>query len=109
MRPCCQCRSPIENRVLICPHCGADQDGGPRATPTPEPVRPGFLRRFITSAVGFEDPFLTLLFFFVMPIVLGGAIGYSIAGTNGAALGLLCAFLATILLTVLMAGGDSGG
>jgi hypothetical protein len=108
MRPCCQCRSPIENRVLICPHCGADQGGGPRATPTPEPVRPGFLRRFITSAVGFEDPFLSLLFF-ALPIVLGGVIGYSIVGTNGAVLGLLCAFLATILLTVLMAAGDSGG
>ena len=108
MRPCSQCRSPIENRVLICPHCGADQDGGPRATPTPEQAPPGFLRRFITSAIRFEDPFLTLLFF-AIPTVLGGAIGYSIAGTNGAVLGLLCAFLATILLTVLMAAGDSGG
>ena len=108
MRPCCQCRSPIENRVLICPHCGANQDGGPRATPTPDPVRPGFLRRFITSAVRFEDPFLTLLFF-AIPIVLGGAIGYSIAGTNGAALGLLSAFLATILLIVLLSAGESGG
>jgi hypothetical protein len=108
MRPCHQCRAPIENRVLKCPHCGADQDIGPRATPTPERAPPGFLLRFITSAVRFEDPFLTLLFF-AIPIVVGGAIGYSIAGTNGAALGLLSAFLAMILLTLLLAAGDSGG
>jgi hypothetical protein len=108
MRPCSQCRSPIENRILTCPHCGANQEGGPRATPTPKPGRPGFLLRFLTSAVGFEDPFLSLLFF-AIPIVLGGVIGYTIAGTNGAVLGILCAFLATILLTVLLAAGDSGG
>jgi hypothetical protein len=108
MRPCIQCRSPIENRVLKCPHCGADQDGGPRATPTPEAEPPGFLRRFITSSVKFDDPFLSLLFF-AIPIVVGGVIGYSIAGTNGAALGLLCAFLGTLLLIVLLSAGDSGG
>jgi hypothetical protein len=109
MRPCRQCRAPIENNVKTCPHCGAVQiDEGPRATPTPDQPPPGLLRRLIVGAVKFEDPFLSLLFF-VIPIVLGGAIGYSIAGTNGAVLGLLCAFLATILFTVLMAAGDSGG
>lgn len=108
MRPCSQCRVPIENRVAVCPQCGVAQDGGPRATPTPELERPGFLRRFITSSVRFEDPFLSLAFF-VVPILIGGVIGYSIAGTNGAALGLLCGFLAIILLTFVMAAGDSGG
>jgi hypothetical protein len=108
MRPCTQCRSPIENRVLRCPHCGAIQADGPRATPTPEPERPGFLLRLVRSAVGFEDPFLSLVFF-VIPIVIGGVIGYWIAGTGGAALGLLCAFLATILLVVLLSMGEAGG
>jgi len=108
MRPCIQCRSPIENRVLKCPHCGAVQGDGPRATPTSEPPRPGFLRRFLTSAIRFDDPFLTLVFF-AFPILFGGVIGYSIAGTNGAALGLLCAFLGTLLFLVLLSAGDSGG
>ena len=108
MRPCSQCRAPLENRATVCPQCGGAQDDGPRATPTPEPERPGFLRRLLTSSVRFEDPSLSLAFF-VVPILIGGVIGYSIGGTNGAGLGLLCGFLAIILLTFLMAAGDYGG
>lgn len=108
MRPCSRCRAPIENRVAKCPHCGAAQDDGPRATPTPDRAPPGLLYRFILGAARFDDPFLSLLFFAV-PVVLGGVLGYTIGGTTGAALGLLLGFLAVILLTVLLAAGDSEG
>jgi hypothetical protein len=108
MRPCIQCRSPIENRVLNCPHCGASQDGGPRATPTPDQPPPGLLRRLIVGAVKFDDPFLSLGFF-AIPIILGGVIGYFLGAIDGAMLGFLVAFLAMMLLTLMMAAGDSGG
>lgn len=114
MRPCRQCRAPIENSFVLCPHCRAPQDDvWEKPNPAPEPKHPRTGRRWLSffalpadrALQGIED-FLALLIF---SIVFCAAIGYSLYETIGAAVGFLVAFIAVILVAFLWAPGNAGG
>ena len=114
MRPCRQCRAPIENSFVLCPHCRAPQDDvWQKSSPAPEPKRPRTGRRWLSSFLFPSDEAfqgcLYFLAFFVLPIVVGAVIGYSENGTNGAVVGMFGAFALVILIAFVMAAGNAGG
>ena len=110
MRPCCQCRSPIENSFVLCPHCRAPQnDIWQKANPAPKQEAPAACRRLLSFFNFRTDDLVQCLTIFVMPIVLGAVIGYSSNGTNGAVVGMFVAFFAVILVAFLWAAGNAGG
>jgi hypothetical protein len=110
MRPCSQCRSPIENSFVLCPHCRAPQnDIWQKANPAPKP-KGHSPRRLSISFFNFPaDDLFYVLAIFVMPIVLGAVIGYSSNGTSGAVVGMFVAFIAVIVVGFLLAAGSAGG
>jgi hypothetical protein len=119
MRPCRQCRSPIENQVAVCPQCETVQDEKAKPTPptpvlrrrlfrrapaAPAPVnpgaptrrRPGFVVSLFADIVGlFLDPRGFL--FLVGLLVLGALVGGLLAGASGAAAGVAGAVIAIVL------------
>jgi hypothetical protein len=110
MRPCRQCREPIENSFVLCPHCRAPQDDvWQKPSPAPEPKRPRTGRRLLSIlAFPFDEAFHGLALF-VLPIVAGGLIGYFFNGTNGAVVGMFGAFALVLLAAFLWAAGNAGG
>jgi hypothetical protein len=118
MRPCRQCRTPIENNVAVCPQCGAAQDerakpSGPvpppvlrrrlfrRAPPAPQagadPPRPrGFVVRLIDSLAGEALMYLVLL------VALGATVGGALAGMRGAIVGGAAATATIVLAFVVL-------
>ena len=108
MRPCRQCRTPIENRDATCPHCGAAQDGAPQVNsgPVPPQSRRESVRQFFT---GLSDLGLTLSLVPVGTVILlafVGAVGYALAGNTGAGVGVVVV-IALIIGVVIWA--ESGG
>ena len=99
MRPCCQCRAPIQNSAVNCPACGATQDIGPQVNPEGNPrdhsppedaqARGWSLIQafsFLIDILGlgpFAAPVLLAAYF-----TTGGVIGYYIAGEVGAVVGV---------------------
>jgi hypothetical protein len=98
MRPCRQCRAPIENSFVLCPHCRATQHGGtPKANPAPEPPPPSFARQ--SGSIGFG--LLKLLAYQIVPLpVLGGLIGHSVGGQPGLFAGVATGFTLTWLVWI---------
>lgn len=105
MRPCRQCRSPIENSAAVCPQCSAAQDDRARPTgpvPVPPPIarrklfgrRPpppatgeppaaprGFIVRLLDALAG------EALIYLVLLVALGAVVGGALAGVQGALVG----------------------
>jgi hypothetical protein len=114
MRQCRQCRAPIENSFVLCPHCRAPQnDVWEKPSPAPKPERPRPRRRLLSilafpsdKALRNIEDFLALL---SISAVLGAAIGYSSYGIIGAAVGMFVAFIAVILAAFLWRPGKAGG
>jgi hypothetical protein len=104
MRPCPRCRAPLQNRDATCPHCGAAEAPAPLDTRDPAPVQ-DTPRRIASDSVGFVlfDPLGMLLV--LLAAVLIGAIGFAVAGPNGA----LCAVIgAAVLWFALVMWAESG-
>lgn len=121
MRPCRNCRAPIENAAAVCPTCAAAQ--GDRAQPTGPVPTPVLRRRFFgrkppvpaaTNAPpperrrrGFVAAVLSDVFGLLLGpeslvvllclLVLGAVVGGALAGMGGAVAGAGAAF-ATIVL-----------
>ncbi|MDY3560111.1 hypothetical protein R5W23_001336 [Gemmata sp. JC673] len=100
MRPCRQCRAPIENRIAVCPQCGTAQGGAPKPNTDPSPPQ---TQRALTRQIleGVSDTgwlgLAVIPFVFVFPFVLAcGAVGYLIAGQTGAAVGAVGAIALTL-------------
>jgi hypothetical protein len=114
MRPCRQCRAPIENSFVLCPHCRAPQsDVWQKPSPAPESKPPRTGRQLLRSLLFPSEQTLhgciCFLGFFVLPIVMGAGIGYSENGTSGAVVGMFGAFALVILIAFVMAAGNAGG
>ena len=120
MRPCRQCRSPIENSVAVCPQCGAAQDDrakpagsvpppvlrrklfrrAPAAPAAPNPNAPPRRSGFVESVLA---DIVELLFapqafaFLVGLLVLGAVVGGLLGGASGAAAGVAGVVIAIVL------------
>lgn len=109
MRPCRQCRAPIENHVGACPQCGTTQDDGPKVNSgSSSPVsRRGFVRQLLDALADITGlaPALAPAIF-TLPLVAGGLIGYLIAQSNGAVIGATAAL--TLLIGIVI-WAESGG
>ncbi len=103
MRPCRQCRVPIENSAAVCPQCGATQDAAPRTSAEPTPPLNSAARRMTRDAgtlLWLAPPYSLLLL--VLPFA---AIGYLAFGPTGAVVGAGVALLVCVGALLL----DSGG
>lgn len=102
MRPCRQCRTPIENSVAACPQCGTAQDAGPKVNSetTPSPRR-GIARRLLADLVDLTGlaPAVALVLL-ASPLAVSGLIGYAIGDANGAAVGVVVAIALMIGVAV---------
>ena len=91
MRPCRQCRAPIENRVAVCPQCGGTQGDTPKPNtdPPPSQTRRAFVRQTLEGVSGAGGLGLAVIpFVFVVHLMAAGVtVGYLIAGPGGAAVG----------------------
>lgn len=118
MRPCRQCRTPIENNVATCPQCGGIQDEKAKTPPAPRPVKPpppalprstatasttprhrSFMVRFL-DAIGHEGC-MALSLLILLGAVVGGALGGVqgiLAGVAGAVIAIALAFAVIRLL-----------
>ncbi|MBP3958926.1 hypothetical protein J8F10_27090 [Gemmata sp. G18] len=109
MRPCRQCRAPIENHVGACPQCGTAQDDGPKVnsgSPPPASHR-GFVRQLLNALADITGLVPALApAIFALPLVAGGLIGYLVAESNGAVIG---ATAALALLIGIAIWAESGG
>lgn len=103
MRPCRQCRAPIENSAPVCPQCGTTQEAAPRADTEPAP-RPNSTVRRVTRDAGtllwLAPPYSLLLL--VLPLA---AVGYFAFGSTGAIVGAVVALV--VCVGALLS--DSGG
>ncbi|MBM3979496.1 MAG: hypothetical protein FJ304_04285 [Planctomycetes bacterium] len=103
MRPCRQCRVPIENRAPVCARCGATQEAAPRADTEPTPP-PNSTARRVTRDAGtllwLAPPYSLLLL--VLPLA---AVGYCAFGPTGATVGAVLALV--VCVGALLS--DSGG
>lgn len=125
MRPCRQCRSPIENNVAVCPQCNTAQDE--RAKPS-GPVPPPVLRRRLfrrappASETNPTSPprrrrglFVLALMddlanpansgacgFLLLLVLLGAGVGGALAGARGVLAGIAGVVIALVLATVVM-------
>lgn len=105
MRPCCQCRTPIENRATVCPHCGSSQVVGLQVNPSGGPPKRGWLGQLLRDVRDLIDsatPLRALIAvpvliishpWLVLPLVAGGLIGYYLGGYGGAAVGVIAAMV----------------
>lgn len=103
MRPCRQCRVPIENSAPVCPQCGATQDAVPRVNAEPALSQTSTARRLIRdlgTVLWLAAPFSLLLL--ALPFT---AIGYLAIGSTGAIVGAVVALV--VCVGALLS--DSGG
>lgn len=108
MRPCRQCRTPIENRDATCPYCGSAQDTAPKLNS--EPPRTRSWRQFTHDLLaGLSDNFglgpVFALLFLTLPLALGVVIGFAVAERAGAQIGFA---VALVLLIGVVAWAETG-
>jgi hypothetical protein len=109
MRPCRQCRTPIENSVTTCPQCGTTQADAPKPT-APKPQR-RFFRRKPAAATDSPEPVarrgvLPETAAGALMVVAGVLVGFVFGGWQGAVLGGILAF---VLILLFVAGPYLGG
>lgn len=130
MRPCRQCRGPIENNVAVCPQCSAAQDDPPKPTgPVPPPVlrrrlfhrsppapaptnpdspaprRPNLAQRVLLALFHLPAVEPLVLFLFLLVLAFGGAVGYKLAEQIGAIVGVV---VALVVVVIFLAWDESG-
>ena len=109
MRPCHQCRSPIENRDAVCPHCGAATSTGPKVNPSgPVPLR-GYFSQLMHDLNDVTSPYIAPLWVTVfvlihawlaLPLLAGGFLGFLIGGDVGALVGVIGAMVLFVAVVV---------
>jgi hypothetical protein len=111
MRLCHQCRTAIENHVTVCPRCGAAQATGPAVNPAGGPPKRGWfgpLMRDVRDVSGATEPLSALAAlilvpvilvtrpWIVLPLVVGGVIGYVLGGFTGLGIGVIVGMVLVI-------------